>query len=157
MDPISILAILGGTTMLYNGASCAYNYYYAPPVEIVQEKRNDNINITDVIEIPKEIIEFVDDDEILPIDFINVQNNIINITEKYEIDYSDVIRELQHLFEIQEKNNNKRFNLIPINDPISIKINHIIDDDMNVVTDIDEISKVLGIIPNDENEIIMKC
>lgn len=82
MDPLTIAAVAGGATMLYNAGSYMYNYLY-------QEESSD----IDINEIEREIAKESANE---------VLEQVEKIKENYDIDYSDVIRELNHLFEYRQ-------------------------------------------------------
>lgn len=84
MDPISGLAIVGTSTMLYNVGSYFYNYMYP----------EDDISNETILKIEKDII--VDShNEIL--------EKVYEIKKSYDIEYCDVIRELKQVLEKRRK------------------------------------------------------
>jgi hypothetical protein len=84
MDPISGLAILGTSTMLYNVGSYFYNYIY--PEDDISDKR--------ILEIEKELIEESHND---------ILEKVYEITKSYDIGYCDVIRELKQVLKKRRK------------------------------------------------------
>lgn len=82
MEPISLLAIAGTTTMLYNVGSYFYNYIYP----------EDDINNETIIKIEKELLEEAHN---------NVLDKVYQIKKSYDIDYEDVLRELRSVLEMR--------------------------------------------------------
>lgn len=88
MDPISVLSVIGGGTIIYN--ACSYMYTYMYPVDDISNER--------ILEIEKELIE-ESHNEIL--------EKVNEIKESFDIDYEDVLRELREVLELRNESLNE--------------------------------------------------